>query len=303
MLGKMRSWNTVTLSVSCLSSSCRWQTFPDRFAFFSGVVLLVEDKSVPSAVSFWFRVLDTDDDGILSLHELRGFWEEQIKRMREGRTGIPDPRNPTMVPGYWCGEVWDWPDFLCNLLDLSHNDSSPAEGFLSPTLPPACDPSNYDESYIHVTLPALRASNHAAHFFDLIFDLRSYDVHQRRMEPSFREADDVWVCDEDGNRKFKLRGWEKFSERQYEILGEFPSNVCARLELIVVFFLPTANEERLAAQQQARAQQRQAQEKRNTRRLLFDDSNKASRTQTLDDSGDESSAREDEGVSSRRKSK
>jgi hypothetical protein len=210
-----------------------------------------------------------------------------------------------MVPGYWCGEVWDWPDFLCNLLDLSHNDSSPAEGFLSPVLPPACDPSNYDESYIHVTLPALRASNHAAHFFDLIFDLRSYDVHQRRMEPSFREADDVWVCDEDGNRKFKLRGWEKFSERQYEILGGLlnSATLLNPWNLPYACFPSIANEERLAAQQQARAQQRQAQEKRNTRRLLFDDSNKASRTQTLDDSGDESSAKEDEGVSSRRKSK
>lgn len=185
----------------------------------SGIVLLVEDKSAPSAISFWFRVLDTDDDGVISLHELRGFWEEQIKRMREGRTGMPDARNPNMVPGYWSGEIWDWPDFICNLLDLSHLGASPCEGLLSSELPPLCDPEDYDQSYIHVTLPALRASNHAAHFYDLVFDLRSYDVHQRRMEPAFREADDVWVCDEDGNRKFKLRGWEKFSERQYEILG------------------------------------------------------------------------------------
>ncbi|KAI9029270.1 hypothetical protein DFJ74DRAFT_703091 [Hyaloraphidium curvatum] len=256
-----------------------WLDAKLEYRDFVWIVLLIEDKSVPSAISFWFRILDTDDDGILALHELRPFWEEQIKRMREGRTGIPDPRNPGMVPGYWCGEVWDWPDFLTNLMDLSHANASPCEGRISHTLPPACGPDGYEESYIHVTLPALRASNHAAHFFDLVFDLRSYDVHQRRMEPSFRESDDVWICDEDGNRKFKLRGWEKFSERQYEIL---------------------ANEERLQAQQQAR---RQAQEKRNTRRLLFNnndgDANRAGRT--LDDSGDEASGREDESPARRRR--
>ena len=42
------------------------------------------------SIEFWFRVLDTDDDGLLSLFELEYFYEEQYRRlMQQGYEPIP----------------------------------------------------------------------------------------------------------------------------------------------------------------------------------------------------------------------
>lgn len=60
-------------------------------------ILAVEDKSTSGAIEYWFRCLDLDGDGVISLWELKGFWEEQLKRMDEWRVG----------------EGWKWEDFLC----------------------------------------------------------------------------------------------------------------------------------------------------------------------------------------------
>jgi serine/threonine-protein phosphatase 2A regulatory subunit B'' len=45
-------------------------------------ILSEEDKSTPRAVEYWFRVLDTDGDGILSLFELEFFYDELLERLR-----------------------------------------------------------------------------------------------------------------------------------------------------------------------------------------------------------------------------
>ena len=40
-----------------------------------------EDKRHDTAVEYWFRCLDLDSDGFLSMYELEYFYEEQVKRM------------------------------------------------------------------------------------------------------------------------------------------------------------------------------------------------------------------------------
>lgn len=40
-----------------------------------------EDKRQETAIEYWFRCLDLDGDGFLSLYELEYFYEEQVKRM------------------------------------------------------------------------------------------------------------------------------------------------------------------------------------------------------------------------------
>lgn len=40
------------------------------------------DKSTPVAIDYWFRCLDTDEDGILSGYELHNFWSDQDLKLK-----------------------------------------------------------------------------------------------------------------------------------------------------------------------------------------------------------------------------
>jgi serine/threonine-protein phosphatase 2A regulatory subunit B'' len=51
-----------------------------EFVFF---LISEEDKRQDAAVEYWFRCLDIDGDGFLSLFELEYFYEEQVKRMED----------------------------------------------------------------------------------------------------------------------------------------------------------------------------------------------------------------------------
>ncbi|KAI8845953.1 hypothetical protein BJ741DRAFT_586233 [Chytriomyces cf. hyalinus JEL632] len=144
-------------------------------------MLCVEDKRTDASIDYWFRCLDLDGDGKLSLHELREFYNQQVERMLECRMSEP----------------WRFDDFVCSLLDL-------------------VQPKN-----IHYITPRdlKRARHNAPLFFDMIFDLRKYDTHVRRIDPMFREMDDVVVDDVQLGRRVKLEGWDKFAERSYDQLA------------------------------------------------------------------------------------
>ncbi|TPX45895.1 hypothetical protein SeLEV6574_g03574 [Synchytrium endobioticum] len=142
-------------------------------------ILSNEDKRSPQGIEYWFRVLDFDGDGLISLHELKHYWEEQHAKMIENR--LADP--------------WKFDDFVCALLDLV----KPAQKHA-------------------VSLRDLKKCGSASIFFDMIFDLRKYDSFVRRIDPAWREMDDVVVMDARG-RRIKLEGWDKFSERAYEELA------------------------------------------------------------------------------------
>lgn len=51
------------------------------FADFVYFVLAVEDKTTDTALRVWYRVSDLDDDGILSMYEIRRLYSEQKKKM------------------------------------------------------------------------------------------------------------------------------------------------------------------------------------------------------------------------------
>jgi serine/threonine-protein phosphatase 2A regulatory subunit B'' len=42
-----------------------------------------EDKRNETSIEYWFRILDLDGDGVLSMYELEYFYNEQIEQMRE----------------------------------------------------------------------------------------------------------------------------------------------------------------------------------------------------------------------------
>lgn len=44
-------------------------------------LLAEEDKTHPTAIEYWFRCMDVDGDGMLSMYELEYFYEEQQHRM------------------------------------------------------------------------------------------------------------------------------------------------------------------------------------------------------------------------------
>jgi serine/threonine-protein phosphatase 2A regulatory subunit B'' len=39
------------------------------------------DKSTPQSIEYWFRCIDLDSDGVVSLFELEHFYEEQAFRL------------------------------------------------------------------------------------------------------------------------------------------------------------------------------------------------------------------------------
>lgn len=45
-------------------------------------LLAEEDKSHPTAIEYWFRIMDLDGDGYLSLYELEYFYQAQLEKMR-----------------------------------------------------------------------------------------------------------------------------------------------------------------------------------------------------------------------------
>jgi serine/threonine-protein phosphatase 2A regulatory subunit B'' len=48
----------------------------------AGFIMSEEDKNTESAKKYWFKCLDTDGDGVLSLFEMAGFYSEQLQRMQ-----------------------------------------------------------------------------------------------------------------------------------------------------------------------------------------------------------------------------
>ncbi|KAH8312540.1 hypothetical protein KR044_011349 [Drosophila immigrans] len=103
-------------------------------------ILSEEDKRTPTAIEYWFRCMDIDGDGALSMYELEYFYEEQQQRM-EG-IGI---------------ECLPFEDCLCQMLDM-------------------IKPANRDS----ITLGDLKRCKMTHVFFDTFFNLEKYLDHEQR---------------------------------------------------------------------------------------------------------------------------
>ncbi|KAE8604920.1 hypothetical protein XENTR_v10014891 [Xenopus tropicalis] len=71
------------------------------YAEFVWFLISEEDKKNPTSIEYWFRCMDLDGDGVLSMYELEYFYEEQCEKMEA--MGI---------------EPLPFQDLLCQLLDL-----------------------------------------------------------------------------------------------------------------------------------------------------------------------------------------
>ncbi|XP_065132403.1 serine/threonine-protein phosphatase 2A regulatory subunit B'' subunit alpha isoform X1 [Paramisgurnus dabryanus] len=110
------------------------------YAEFVWFLISEEDKKNPTSIEYWFRCMDMDGDGVLSMYELEFFYEEQCERM-EGMGIEPLP----------------FQDLLCQMLDL---------------VKPECPGK--------ITLRDLKRCRMAHIFYDTFFNLEKYLDHEQR---------------------------------------------------------------------------------------------------------------------------
>ncbi|XP_069865385.1 serine/threonine-protein phosphatase 2A regulatory subunit B'' subunit beta-like [Dipodomys merriami] len=119
------------------------------YADFVWFLISEEDKRSPTSIEYWFRCMDLDGDGVLSMFELEFFYAEQRRRLRA--LGL-DP-----LPFHDC---------LCQMLDL-----------VQPRTPG------------RITLRDLKRCQLAPVFFDTFFNLEKYlDREQREQAWLLRES-------------------------------------------------------------------------------------------------------------------
>ncbi|XP_057626861.1 serine/threonine-protein phosphatase 2A regulatory subunit B'' subunit beta isoform X2 [Chionomys nivalis] len=120
------------------------------YADFVWFLLSEEDKKTPTSIEYWFRCMDLDGDGVLSLYELEYFYKEQMQRL-DARAIEPLPLE----------------DCMCQMLDL-----------VQPRIPGK------------ITLPDLKRCKLAHVFFDTFFNVDKYlDYEQREQASLLRESD------------------------------------------------------------------------------------------------------------------
>ena len=64
-------------------------------------MLCEEDKTSDRSLEYWFKVVDLDNNGIITAHEMRFFYEEQNNRLE-----------------YLSQESVLFSDFLCQMYDM-----------------------------------------------------------------------------------------------------------------------------------------------------------------------------------------
>ncbi|XP_051997711.1 serine/threonine-protein phosphatase 2A regulatory subunit B'' subunit beta-like isoform X2 [Xyrauchen texanus] len=110
------------------------------YADFVWFLISEEDKKTETSIEYWFRCMDLDGDGVLSMYELQYFYQEQCQKLE------------TMAI-----EPLPFEDCLCQMLDL-----------VKPEIPGK------------ITLRDLKRCKLAYIFFDTLFNIDKYLNHEQR---------------------------------------------------------------------------------------------------------------------------
>ncbi|KAF7254005.1 Serine/threonine-protein phosphatase 2A regulatory subunit B'' subunit beta [Varanus komodoensis] len=110
------------------------------YADFVWFLISEEDKKTPTSIEYWFRCMDLDGDGVLSMYELQYFYEEQCQKLD----------NMAIEP-------LPFEDCLCQMLDL---------------VKPECEGK--------ITLRDLKKCKMANVFFDTFFNIEKYLDHEQK---------------------------------------------------------------------------------------------------------------------------
>lgn len=100
-----------------------------------------EDKNSDTAIDYWYRCIDMDGDGVITMYDMEFFYKEQLHRMESFG------HEPVQIR-----------DILCQLLDM--------------VKPNACPP--------HVKKSDLKASRLAGNFFNVLFNLNKFFALETR---------------------------------------------------------------------------------------------------------------------------
>lgn len=119
------------------------------YSEFVWFIMSEEDKRHPRSIEYWFRCMDIDGDGYLSMYELEYFYEEQLTRMEA--LGI---------------ETLPFGDCLCQMLDM-------------------VQPKQKGK----VSLADLKRCKMTPIFFDTFFNLEKYLDHEQRDPFASRDHD------------------------------------------------------------------------------------------------------------------
>uniref|UniRef100_A0A670IJ08 EF-hand domain-containing protein n=1 Tax=Podarcis muralis TaxID=64176 RepID=A0A670IJ08_PODMU len=110
------------------------------YADFVWFLISEEDKKTATSIEYWFRCMDLDGDGVLSMYELQYFYEEQCQKLD----------NMAIEP-------LPFEDCLCQMLDL---------------VKPECEGK--------ITLHDLKKCKMANVFFDTFFNIEKYLDHEQK---------------------------------------------------------------------------------------------------------------------------
>eukprot|EP00038_Savillea_parva_P025761 m.49366 g.49366 ORF g.49366 m.49366 type:complete len:553 (+) comp7112_c0_seq1:142-1800(+) len=162
--------------MSCFVTSKRsveGQELRETVNYFDFVALMLSDidKATRPAVSFWFRCLDLDDDGVLSPHEIRTVYESM--------------RDLLLLKGE---ESLEFRDFFCQFLDI-----------VRPASPPL------------IYLADLRRCRQLDLALNMLINATKFLAEENRAMDHPDEEDD-------GDEE-RLSRWDKFVERQYDVLS------------------------------------------------------------------------------------
>lgn len=161
------------------------------------------------SIEYWFRCMDVDGDGVLSMFELEFFYEEQCERME--RMGI---------------EPLPFQDLLCQMLDLVKPESAGTSSVIFHYLLysfffffyPAVTASSMRvfvcmSSPGKITLGDLKRCRMAHIFFDTFFNLEKYLDHEQRDPFAVQKVCDI--------RRRKSLKHESVPSKEKKIIIEF----------------------------------------------------------------------------------
>jgi len=140
------------------------------YADFVWFLISEVDKKQPASIEYWFRCMDLDGDGIISMYEMEYFYTEQLEKMQ--RIGI---------------ETLAFPDCLCLVIDM-------------------VNPKDKNK----ITLHDLKNCKNVSLFFDTFFNLdRWLEYEQRDPFQASRDVDEAGQGDEPTDwEKFAMQEYE-----------------------------------------------------------------------------------------------
>ncbi|KAJ3265954.1 hypothetical protein HDU77_003044 [Chytriomyces hyalinus] len=168
------------------------------FQEFVAFIMAVEDKTSVSGLYYWFRVLDIDEDGLVSLLEIETFWEHQYTKVPEQYTVF---------------------DFFSLILDLIRPEAS------SISLLDLKRNAVAAGLFLDFLLDSRRHVENIRRSADVSYRLNDEvwileDVGSVK-PPSQDDGEEDSPVEEAGalSKRIKLEGWQKFVERRYRLLS------------------------------------------------------------------------------------